>query len=122
MVSTSHMEITPHSGTLVNSEILAALVVGDRAVGAAQQGVGLDADLAQLLHGVLGRLGLELAGGGDPGHVGQVHEGGLVGAQPQAHLAHGFQEGQRLDVAHRAADLDDGDVDRVGRRRSRRRA
>ena len=87
---------------------LVALVVRDAAVGAAQQGIGLDADLAHLLHGVLGGLGLELAGGGDPGHVGEVHVGRLVGAHAQAHLAHGFQERQRLDVAHRAADLDDG--------------
>jgi hypothetical protein len=34
------------------------------AVGAAQQDVGLDADLAQFLDRVLGRLGLQLAGGG----------------------------------------------------------
>ena len=41
---------------------LAALLARDRPVGAAQQDVGLDADRAQLLHRVLGRLGLELAG------------------------------------------------------------
>ena len=93
---------------------LGLLVLGDRAVGAAQQGIGLDADLAQLLHGVLGRLGLEFAGGGNPGHVGEVHEGGVVGAHAQAHLARGFQERQGLDVADRAADLDDGHVHRAG--------
>ncbi|KAF1061152.1 MAG: hypothetical protein GAK39_05880 [Variovorax sp.] len=92
---------------------LGALVVRDRAVGAAQQGVGLDADFAQLLRRVLRGLGLELAGGGDPGHVAQVHEGRVVRAHAQAHLAHGLEEGQRLDVAHGAADLDDGHVDLV---------
>jgi hypothetical protein len=92
---------------------LLALVVGNRAVGAAQQHVGLDADLAQLLHRVLRRLGLQLACGGDEGHVSQVHEGEVGGAELQAHLAHRFQEGQRFDVAHRAADLDDGHVDRL---------
>jgi hypothetical protein len=94
---------------------LLALVGRHLAVGAAQQRVGLDADLAQLLHRVLGRLGLELAGGLDVGHVGQVHEGGVGRAQLQAELAHGLQEGQGLDVAHGAADLDDGHIHRVGR-------
>ncbi|MDT4841795.1 hypothetical protein FQZ97_756680 [compost metagenome] len=94
---------------------LGALVVGNRAVGAAQQHVSLDADGAQFLGGVLRGLGLELAGGGDPGHVAQVHEGRVVRAHAQAHLAHGFQEGQRFDVAHGAADFDDGHVHLVRR-------
>jgi hypothetical protein len=42
--------------------------------------------------------------------VGQVHEGGVVGAELQAQLAHGFQEGQGLDVAHGAADFADGHI------------
>ena len=41
---------------------LAAVAVGQRAIGAAQHDVGLDTDLAQLLDRVLGRLGLHLAG------------------------------------------------------------
>jgi hypothetical protein len=90
-----------------------ALFFRDAPVGAAQQGVGLDADFAQLLHGVLGGLGLELARSGDEGHVGQVDEGGVVRAELQAELAHGFEEGERLDVAHGATDLDDGDIDRI---------
>lgn len=89
---------------------LRALVIGDGAVGAAQQRGRLDADLAQLLHRVLGRLGLELAGAGDERHQRQMHERRLVAAQAQAHLPRGFQERQRLDVAHRAADLDDRHV------------
>lgn len=86
---------------------LRALVVGDGAVGAAQQRGRLHADLAQLLHRVLGRLGLELAGAGDERHQRQVHERGLVAAQAQAHLTRGFQERQRFDVAHRAANFHD---------------
>jgi hypothetical protein len=43
---------------------LAPLVVRDMAVGPAQQHVRLDADLAQFLDRMLGRLGLQLAGGG----------------------------------------------------------
>ncbi len=92
---------------------LAALLVGDAAVGPAEQGVGLDADLAQLLHRVLGGLGLEFARRRDVGQVGEVDEGGIVRPHAQAHLAHGFEEGQGFDVAHRAADLDDGHVHRV---------
>ncbi len=40
---------------------------------------------------------------------------GVLAAQFLAHLADGLEEGQRLDVAHRAADLDDGHVGAVGR-------
>jgi hypothetical protein len=80
---------------------LRALVVGDRPVGAAEQGVRHDADLAQLLHAVLGRLGLQLAGGGDPRHQGQVQERAVGRAHAQAHLAHRLEERQRFDVADR---------------------
>ena len=45
---------------------LAALFHGDLAVGTAQQHIRLDTDLTQLFHRVLGRLGLQLTGGGDP--------------------------------------------------------
>ena len=57
---------------------LAALVLRQRTLGAAQQRVGLDADAAQLLHGVLGRLGLDLARGGDVGHQRQVDVAALL--------------------------------------------
>ncbi len=90
-----------------------ALVVGDGAVGAAQQGVGLDADFAHFLHRVLGRLGFELARRRDPRHVAQMHEGALVRPQAQTHLAHRLQEGQRFDVAHGAADFDDRHLHRL---------
>ena len=39
----------------------------------------------------------------------------VLGAHLQAHLAHRLEEGQRLDVADRAADLDDRDVHLVAR-------
>ena len=89
---------------------LRAFVLGDRTVGPAQQNVGRDADLAQLLHAVLRGLGLELTGGRNERHQGEVHEAARAAAQPQAHLASGLDEGQRLDVADGAADLDDRDV------------
>ena len=93
---------------------LFALVVRDHTIRPTQQRVRLDADFAHFLHGVLSRFGLELTGGGDPGHVGQVHEGRIVGAHAQAELAHRLQEGQGLNITHRAADLHNRHIDRVG--------
>src|SRR5690606_30750981 len=51
----------PHGNDRVQRDVgehrdLGALVVGNGTVGAAQQQVGIDADLAQLLHRVLGGL------------------------------------------------------------------
>ena len=88
--------------------------VRNRAVGAAHQRVGLDADFAQLLGGVLGGFGLEFASRSNPGHVAQMHKSGVVRAQLQAHLAHGFQKRQGLDVAHGAANFHNGHVHRIG--------
>ena len=93
---------------------LALFVFRQFAVHPAEQDVRLNADLAQFFYRVLGRFGLDLAGGGDVRHIGQVHVQGVLAAQIGAHLADGLQERQRFDVAHGAADLDDGDV-RVGR-------
>ena len=41
-----------------------------------------------------------------------MQEGATARAHLQVHLAHGFEERQRFDVADRAADLDDRHVDR----------
>src|SRR6185437_4734298 len=89
---------------------LASLVLGQRPVGAADDGVGLDADLAQLLHRVLRRLGLDLARGGDVRDERQVQIADVVATQLQPHLPDRLEEGQRLDVAHGAADLHDRHV------------
>ena len=90
---------------------LLAQVRRQGAVAAAQQDVGRDADRAQLTDRVLGRLGLELVGGGDVGHQGEVDVDRVVLAHLLAELPDRLQEGQRLDVAHRAADLHDHHVD-----------
>ena len=82
---------------------------------AAEEDVGLDADFAHLLDGVLGRLHLELSGGRDEGDEGDVDVERVLRARLDLHLAHGLEEGQGLDVAGGAADLDDGDVDTFGR-------
>ena len=89
---------------------LAALLVGQRVLAAAQQHVGLDTDAAQFLHAVLRGLGLDLARAADDRHQRQMQEHAVVAAQLDAELADGFEERQRLDVTDRTADLHHADV------------
>ena len=89
---------------------LALDAVGDLPVGPAHDGVGLDADRAERGHRVLGGLGLQLAGGPDEGHQGDVEEEAVVATDVVADLAGRLEEGQRLDVADGAADLGDDHV------------
>ena len=89
---------------------LLADLVADRVVGAQDDHVGLDADAAQLLDRVLGRLGLELAGGGEGRQQRHVDVQDVRPADVLAHLADGLEERQGLDVADGPADLDDHDV------------
>jgi hypothetical protein len=112
MVSTSSAGMTRLSLTLQNSAIflrwpsgIGRLAFRDRPVGAAQQDVGLDAQAQQLLHRVLRRLGLELAGRRDVRHQREMHEQRALAAELVAELADRFEEGQAFDVAYRAADL-----------------
>ncbi len=93
---------------------LAAGVLVDLVVGAADQDVRLQADGAQLLDRVLGGLGLGLAGRGDVGHQRQVHQQRALVALLHAHLAHGLHEGLGLDVTGGAADLDNRHVIAAG--------
>ena len=90
---------------------LAPLLARDLAVGAAQQDVGLDADRAQLLDRMLGRLGLQLAGGRDVGQQRQVDVDDVAARQVVAELADRLEERQALDVADRAADLDQHEIE-----------
>ena len=94
---------------------LAFFVLGNRAVAAAEQDLRLDADGAQLFHRVLGRLCLHLAGGGDVGQQRQVDEDGALGAEFLAQLANGFEEGQAFDVADRAADFAQDEINPLPR-------
>ena len=91
-------------------------IPGKQAVAAAQEEVGLDTDAAQFLDAVLGGLGLDLARGLDVGHQGDVDVADVVFAQVAFELADGLEEGQALDVAHGAADFDDGHIGFVGHR------
>ena len=76
----------------------------------ADEDVGDDADRAQDAHRLLGRFGFQLAGGFDVGDERDVEEEPVVAADLLSELADGFEEGQRFDVADRAADLGDDDV------------
>ena len=89
---------------------LLADLVAHGMIGAKDDHVRLDADAAQLLDGVLRRLGLELARGGKLGEQRDVDVEDVAPADVLAHLANRLEERQRLDVAHRAAHLDDHDV------------
>ena len=85
---------------------LAPFAIRYRAVGPAHQHVRLDADRAQFLDGMLGRLGLDLTSRRDIGHQGQVHEEDIFAPHLDAHLTDRLKERQGLDVADRASDLD----------------
>src|SRR5450830_27846 len=87
-----------------------ALIFWNRTVSTAQQRIRQDADFAQLLYRVLGRLGFQLTGRSDVRHQGQVHEGGVFAASAQAQLTCCFQEWQRLDIADGAADFAQGHI------------
>ncbi len=82
----------------------------DLVVGAAHDEVGLDAHGAQLAHGVLRGLGLDLVGGGDVGHEAHVDEAAVGSALLLAELADGLDERLALDVADGAAELGDDHV------------
>ena len=68
---------------------------------------------AQLFHAVLGGLGLQLARRFDIGHQSQMDERGLAAAQIVVQLADGFEEWQALDIAHRAADFDQQEIQTI---------
>ena len=59
---------------------------------------------------MLGGLGLQLAGGLDERHVGDVHKNCVATAILQRKFADGFEERQAFDVAGGAADFGDDNV------------
>ena len=58
---------------------------------------------------MLGRLGLQLAGSCQIGHLGEVDAEGVL-AQLPLQLTDAFQIGEGLDIAHRTADFSDDKV------------
>ena len=59
-------------------------------------------------------LGFQFAGGGDVWHQRKVHEDDVFRAELEAHLADGFEEWERFDVADGTADFDQDDVHTFG--------
>ena len=111
MLGASTAATTASMSTSHISEILRLMLDGTSRSARSTMRVGLDADVAQRRHRVLGRLGLELARRADVRQQRDVQEEDVVAADLVAHLADGLEERQRLDVADRAADLGDDDVD-----------
>ncbi len=89
---------------------LVADVRGQGVARPANDYVRVNTDAAQLVHRVLRRLRLQLARGLDERHEGNVEVEDVLGADLAPELADRLEEGLRLDVADRAADLGDDDV------------
>ncbi len=90
---------------------LFAVFAVDRALGAADEHVGLDTDLTQEADGVLRGLGLQLAGGLEVRDEREVDVEAVFLADVEGELADGFEERLAFDVADGAADLGDDDID-----------
>jgi len=86
-------------------------VVVEGILGAADNNIGSDPDLAQLRDALLGRFGLELFGRFYVGDESGVHEGDIFMADFVFELTQRFEEGQPLDVPRGAADLGGDDID-----------
>ena len=69
--------------------------------------------LGKLAHRLLGRLGLQLAGGGDPRHQSRVDADRLAAAELVPQLADRFDERQAFNVADRPANLANDEVQSV---------
>ena len=103
--------MTASGSTSQKSAILSFISVGQKTFGAAEQDIGLDTDGAQFLHAVLRGLGFEFLRRVDPGHQRHVHENAVLAADFMPDLADGFEKRQRFDIADRAADFADDDID-----------
>src|SRR5687768_4246846 len=77
----------------------------DLVIRAAQDGIRLNADPTQLLHRMLRRLRLQLAGRTQLRHEGHVNVEDVAPSYILSHLANGFQEPLRLNVSYRATHL-----------------
>ena len=100
-------------GHVAEQRYLPAHCRGDVVFGAEHEYVRLDTELLELLDGVLCGLGLQLFGRADVGDVGEVEAEAVVFEFP-AELTDGLKEGERLDVAHDAADFGDDEVEIAG--------
>src|SRR3990172_3236400 len=87
---------------------------GDGTVAPAKKDVRLDPDGQEFLDAVLCRFRLELVGGPDKRHEGEVDVKDILLTQPVPELPDGFEERQALNVADGPADFYDHDVFVVG--------
>src|SRR5439155_14338864 len=90
-------------GHVAEQRDLFLVPAADRSVGATHDGVRLDTDRAQLAHGVLRRLRLQLAGRTDERHQRHVDEGDVLPSDLVPELPDGLQEGKALDVTDRSS-------------------
>ena len=89
-----------------------AIFARQRALGAADEHVGLNTDLPQQADRMLRRLGFQFAGGFQIRHEREVDVQAVFLADVERKLADGFQKRLAFDVADRAADFGDDDIDR----------
>ena len=92
---------------------------GEEAIGPTQDDVGGETDGLQLFHGVLDRLRLHFPRRRLIEHRRDVDEAAILATGGRAELSDRFEEGQRFDIADRAADLDENDVDVLARAANR---
>jgi len=97
-------------GHVTEERDLLLLALADGLLTARHDDVRLDADRPQRVHRMLSGLALELLAGRDVRDQREVDVADVAAADVVLELTDGLQEGQRLDVAHGAADLDDDDV------------
>ena len=71
----------------------------------------MNPEAQKLLHGVLCRLGLELAGRRDVRNERDVNRNTVLRTKLSAQLTNRLEERERFDITHRASDLDDRHVD-----------
>ena len=92
---------------------LGTFLFRDGVFGPADQHIGGQTDGLQFLDAVLGGLGLQFARCRKIGQQRQVHQDALAARAFMGELADRLEEGQALDVAHRAADLAQHEIDLV---------
>ena len=114
MLSTSRAETIASGRQAREQRDLLAYLRRERALRAAHEHVRRDPDAPQLVDRVLGGLGLQLAGVADVGDEREVDEHAAAPSHVDGKLADRLQERKRLDVADRAADLGDDEVDVAG--------
>ena len=84
---------------------------GEKFFGPAKEDIGLDADLAQLFDAVLRRLCLHLSRGLDERDQREMDEERVFFSEIVAKLPDSLQKGQAFDIADRAPDLHQDNVD-----------